>query len=83
MCDSLVLLFFDRQREEGKRSKEWMELQATKVEGEMRVLSQWVGEKEFLVGGKFGLADVAGGKSSRLYESTLSRPAFLVVVRWC
>ena len=27
----------------------------------MRVLSQWVGEKEFLVGGKFGLADVAAG----------------------
>lgn len=24
-----------------------------------RVLSQWVGEKELLVGGKFGLVDVA------------------------
>lgn len=60
MCDALVLLFFERQREEGKRSKEWVERQARKVEGGMRVLSQWVGE-EFLVGGKFGLADVAAG----------------------
>ena len=57
MYDALVLLFFERQREEGKRSKEWMERQARK-EG---VLSQWAGEKEFLVGGKFGLADVAAG----------------------
>lgn len=31
--------------------------QGRKVEGGMTVLSQWVGE-EFLVGGKFGLADV-------------------------
>jgi glutathione S-transferase len=33
MCDALVLLFFERQREEGKRSKEWMERQARNVEG--------------------------------------------------
>jgi glutathione S-transferase len=38
-----------------------MERQARKVEGRMRVLSRWVGDWEFLVGAKFGLADAAAG----------------------
>jgi glutathione S-transferase len=33
MCDALVLLFFEKQREDGKRSEEWMERQMRKVEG--------------------------------------------------
>jgi hypothetical protein len=48
MYDALALLFFERQREEGKRSNEWMERQARKVEEGMRILSQGVGEKELL-----------------------------------
>ena len=54
MYDALVLLFFERQREEGKRSNEWTERQASKVEEGMRVLSQGVGEKEFLWVGSLG-----------------------------
>ena len=62
MCDALVLLFFEKQRSEGARSKEWMERQMRKVDGGLRGLSQWVGEgKEFLVSESFGLADVAAG----------------------
>ena len=63
MCDALVLLFFEKQRKEEGRSTEWMERQMRKVEGGLRVLSEWVGdgEKEFIVEGRFGLADVAAG----------------------
>jgi glutathione S-transferase len=52
MCDALVLLFFEKQRSEEARSKEWMDRQIRKVDGGLRALSQWVGEreKEFLVG---------------------------------
>ena len=62
MCDALVLLFFERQREH--RSAEWEARQLRKVEGGLKALSQRVGppgSKEFVVGGKFGLADVAAG----------------------
>ena len=61
MCDALVLLFFEKQRSEEGRSKEWMERQMRKVEGGLRVLDEWVGQKEFIVDGTFGLADVAAG----------------------
>jgi glutathione S-transferase len=32
-----------------------------KIDGGFKALVEWVGDKEFLVGGKFGLADVAAG----------------------
>ena len=33
MCDALVLLFCEKQREGGKRSKKWMERQMRNVNG--------------------------------------------------
>lgn len=61
MCDALVLLFFEKQRAEEKQSPEWKARQMRKVDGGFKALAEWVSEKAFLVGEKFGLADVAAG----------------------
>ena len=64
VCDAFVLLFFENARGEGKRSEEWAARQQRKVDGGFRALADWYGAddtKEFLVGGKFGLADAAAG----------------------
>jgi glutathione S-transferase len=61
ICDAGVLLFFEKQRE--YPSKEWEARQSRKVEGGLRQLSEWVGEKEFIIGGRFGLADIAAGSA--------------------
>ncbi|UPY37705.1 glutathione S-transferase N-terminal domain-containing protein [Sediminicoccus sp. KRV36] len=58
ICDAVVLLFFERMR--AAPSAEWMARQRRKVEGGMRALAERVGEG-FLVGGRFGLADIAAG----------------------
>ncbi|KAK5012071.1 hypothetical protein LTR60_004459, partial [Cryomyces antarcticus] len=61
MCDALVLLFFEKQREAGKQSPEWQARQMRKVDGGMRALAEWAGTKEYMVGDRLGLADVATG----------------------
>lgn len=61
VCDALVLLFFEKQREDGKRSEEWMARQRRKVDGGLKALADWIGEKEFFVDDAFGLADIAAG----------------------
>ena len=61
ICDALVLRFFETQRAEGAQSSEWQARQMKKVDGGFKALAEWVGDKEFIVGGKFGLADVAVG----------------------
>lgn len=59
ICDACVLLFFEKQRKEP--SPEWQARQKRKIDGGLRALSQWVGNKEFMVDNKFGLADIAAG----------------------
>ena len=62
ICDALVLLFFEKQREEGKRSEEWMARQQRKVDGGLKALAGWIGdEKKYFVNDAFGLADIAAG----------------------
>lgn len=62
ICDAVVLLFFERQRE--APSAEWLARQHRKVEGGVRALARKAGEG-FLVGGRFGLADIAAGTALR------------------
>jgi len=59
MCDACVMLFFEKQRE--NPSKEWNARQMRKVEGGLKALSEWVGEKDFLVEDRLTLADIAAG----------------------
>lgn len=58
VCDAVVLLFFEKRRE--APSAEWMARQQRKVEGGVRALAERAGDG-FLVGGRFGLADIAVG----------------------
>ena len=59
MCDACVLMFFEKQREHP--SQEWTSRQRRKLEGGMKALSRYVGDKEFIVDDTFGLADIAAG----------------------
>ena len=59
MCDACVLMFFEKQREHP--SHEWMSRQRRKLEGGMKALSRYVGDKQFIVDDTFGLADIAAG----------------------
>jgi glutathione S-transferase len=58
MCDACVLLFFEKQRE--NPSEEWMQRQRRKVDGGIKALSIWVGDKDFILD-EFSLADIAAG----------------------
>lgn len=62
VCDAVVLLFFERMR--AAPSAEWMARQRRKVEGGVRALAERAGDG-FLVGGRFGLADIAVGTALR------------------
>lgn len=62
ICDAVVLLFFERQRE--VPSEPWIARQRRKVEGGVRALAERAGEG-FLIGGRFGLADIAAGTALR------------------
>ena len=62
ICDAVVLLFFERMR--AAPSEEWMARQRRKVEGGVRALAERAGDG-FLVGGRFGLADIAAGTALR------------------
>lgn len=62
ICDALVLLFLEKQREEGKRSQEWMARQQRKIDGGLKALANWIcDEKQYFVNDAFGLADIAAG----------------------
>lgn len=62
VCDAVVLLFFERLR--AAPSEEWIARQRRKVEGGVRALAERAGDG-FLVGDRFGLADIAAGTALR------------------
>jgi glutathione S-transferase len=65
ICDACVLIFWERRREEAHQSAPWMARQRRKVDGGLRALSEMAegrnGGRDWLVGERFGLADIAAG----------------------
>ena len=65
ICDALVLLFWEQRRAEEHRSAPWMARQRRKVDGGLRALDAMAetrnGVRDWLVGERFGLADIAAG----------------------
>ncbi len=68
VCDALVLLFWERHRPAEQRSAEWQARQLRKVDGGIRALAEWAGDREFMVGDCFGLADIAAGTVCRYLD---------------
>ncbi len=60
-CDALVLMFFEKSRDAGKRSKPWFARQERKLDGALRDLAGRIGDKTFCHGGQLTLADIAVG----------------------
>lgn len=60
-CDALLLVFFERMRPEGQRSQPWMDRQLRKVNGGVAEVARVVGDQEYAVGNRFGIADIAAG----------------------
>ena len=70
-CDAMVLMFFEKGREEHQRSAPWYARQQRKLDGALRELSSVIGDKAFACGDTFSMADIAVG--------TLLR---YITVRW-
>ena len=61
VCDAFVLLFFERHRALEHRSDAWMARQQRKIDGGVAALARIAGERDYVVGDRFGLADIAAG----------------------
>lgn len=74
VCDANVLMFWERHRPAGQQSAPWMARQMRKIEGGVRALADIAGERDWVVGDRFGLADIATG--TVLGYLTVRFPAF-------
>jgi glutathione S-transferase len=61
ICDSVVLIFFERRRKPEHQSAPWIARQMRKIEGGVRELARSIGDKRLAVGDRFGLGDIAVG----------------------
>ncbi len=61
VCDACVLVFWERARDEDKRSAEWMARQLRKRDGGLREIARLLGDRTWCVGGGLTLADIAVG----------------------
>lgn len=52
-------MFFEKQRP--SPSQEWTARQRRKVDGGLKQLADWIGEKDFLIDNQFSIADIAAG----------------------
>ncbi len=68
VCDACVLLFWERHRPAEHQSAEWIARQRRKVDGGLRALAETAGDREFVVGDRFGLADIATGTVLRYLD---------------
>lgn len=59
VCDAFLLSFFERMRAPDLRSKEWMARQQRKVEGGLAAIESIVTGRQYAVGDRFGLGDIA------------------------
>lgn len=60
-CDAFVLMFWEKARDEDKRSLPWFERQERKVNGALRELARVIGDNEYCHAGTFSMADIATG----------------------
>jgi len=60
VCDALVLTFFERMRG-AQQSQEWLARQRRKIDGGIAEIARIVGKREWAVGNRFGLGDIAAG----------------------
>lgn len=68
VCDALVLVFWERHRAPDQQSAAWIARQMRKVDGGMRALAEWAGGREYVIGDRFGLADIATGTVCRYLD---------------
>lgn len=61
VCDAVVLTFFERRRPGSCQSAEWMARQRRKIEGGVGEIARLVGSRQWAVGDRFGLGDIAAG----------------------
>jgi glutathione S-transferase len=61
ICDAVVLTIFERTRATGCQSAEWLARQRRKIDGGLREMARLVGDREWAVGDRFGLGDIAVG----------------------
>lgn len=61
VCDACLLVFWERARDEDKRSEEWSARQLRKRDGGLREISRLLGDGAFCVGDTLTLADIAVG----------------------
>ncbi len=59
VCDAFVLMFWEMNREPELQSAEWISRQRRKVDGGLREIARLIGQREFAVGNRFGLGDIA------------------------
>jgi glutathione S-transferase len=68
ICDACVLLFWERHRAPEMQSAEWIARQRRKVDGGLQALADLAGDREWMVGDRFGLADIATGTVLRYLD---------------
>ncbi len=61
VCDAIVLSFFERTRASGCQSAEWLARQRRKIDGGLREMARLAGDRQWAVGDRFGLGDIAVG----------------------
>ena len=59
VSDALVLICLENVRQEKLRSSDWIDRQVTKIYQGAKYLSDYLGAKQFYVGGHFTIADVS------------------------